>query len=481
MTRDLERLTSREHDLIVVGGGIYGAAAAWDAAQRGLQVALVEAADFGAGVSSNSLKTIHGGLRYLQRLDLVRMRESIRERRALLRIAPRLVRPLPFLVPTYGHGAKGRVALRVAMLANDAVAWDRNRGLPEPQRIPPGRMLSPREVLALVPGLEARGLSGGAVFCDAQALSSERLLLGFLHAAVAHGAALANHLEAVSLLRAGGRAAGVRARDHEAGADLEVRGRVVLNAAGPGMLRLLEAAGIRRPRVPLLRAFNLVLSRPVVQSHAVGGLGRDRYLFLVPWNGVAIVGTAYEDPSRDLADAARAFLAEAQAAYPQAELTPRDVALVHRGLVPGTGGARGLATRPLLIDHEAEDGVAGLVSVLGVKYTTARGVAERAVDLVFRRLGRTPPPCRTAVTELEQARLLEGSLARRTLEAVRDEMALHLADAVLRRLDLATAGPPAPADLEVVAGTMAAELGWSAERVAAERDALAVALGPRLE
>src|SRR4051794_19010006 len=104
MERSLEALTGREHDVLVVGGGIYGAAIAWDAAQRGLDVALVEKDDFGAGPSWNSLKTIHGGLRYLQRLDLRRMRDSVRERRALLRIAPGLVRPLSFLIPTYGHG-----------------------------------------------------------------------------------------------------------------------------------------------------------------------------------------------------------------------------------------------------------------------------------------------------------------------------------------------------------------------------------------
>jgi glycerol-3-phosphate dehydrogenase len=104
--RDLGALAAREHDVLVVGGGIHGAAAAWDAAQRGLKTALVEARDFGSGVSWNSLKTIHGGLRSLQTLDLRRLRESVRERRALLRIAPELVRPLPFLIPVRGHGPK---------------------------------------------------------------------------------------------------------------------------------------------------------------------------------------------------------------------------------------------------------------------------------------------------------------------------------------------------------------------------------------
>ena len=148
--RDLASLANREHDLLVVGGGIHGAAAAWDAAQRGLSVALVEAADFGSGTSWNSLKTIHGGLRHLQRADIAGLRESVRERRALLRIAPAIVRPLPFLVPAYGHGLKGREALAVAVCLNDLLSRDRNDGLREDRRLPGPRVLSPMEVMGLL-------------------------------------------------------------------------------------------------------------------------------------------------------------------------------------------------------------------------------------------------------------------------------------------------------------------------------------------
>ena len=142
MKRDLGALTAREHDLVVIGGGIHGAAAAYDAAQRGLLVALVEASDFGSGVSWNSLKTIHGGLRHLQRAGLAQARESVRERRALLRIAPQIVRPLPFLVPTYGHGLHGREALAAGLRLHDLVSHDRNEGLPPEQQIPASRVLS---------------------------------------------------------------------------------------------------------------------------------------------------------------------------------------------------------------------------------------------------------------------------------------------------------------------------------------------------
>lgn len=472
MKRDAGALAERTFDLLVVGGGIHGAACAWDAAQRGLSVALVERDDFGSGTSWNSLKTIHGGLRYLQKLDLRRMRASIAERRALLRIAPDLVRPLGFVVPAYGHGPAGREALAVALRLNDLVGFDRNRGLPAPQRLPPGRLLSRTELHELEPGLSLHGVSGGALYYDAQVSSSERLLMGFVHAASAAGALAVNHCEVVGLVRdAHGRVGGARVRDHVRGDELQVCARVVLNCAGPAVASVAAHALARPPEVPLLRAYNLVLGRPVVAPHALGVRSAGRFLFAVPWNGVALIGTAYEPAERDGPGPA-GFLDECARAFPWLELRKGDVRRVHAGLVPGRGGAAGLLTRTWLRDH-ARDGAPGLISLLGVKYTTARGVAQRAVDLVFRRLSRESPACRTARTPLEHARPLAGSLEDVVRTAVREEQALRLSDVILRRADLGTAGPPAPDVVERVAAVMAAELGWDAARADAERRAYA--------
>jgi glycerol-3-phosphate dehydrogenase len=475
--RDLPALAAREWEVVVVGGGIYGAAAAWDAAQRGLSTALVEREDFGAGASWHSLKTIHGGMRYLQRLDLRRLRASARERTVLLRIAPELVYPLPFLVPTYGHGPAGREALALGLALNDALTRDRNDGLPPSHLIPPARTMGPDEAARLLPGLERRGLTGAALYHDAQAASTERLTLAFVHAAADAGAACANHAEAVGLLRAGTRVAGVVVRDALTGATLELRARAVVNAAGPWADDVLAAFGVRRPRGPLLRARNLVLRLPPPVGFAVGARHGGRFLFLVPWQGATILGTSYEPAERSASDPL-AFLDEARAAFPWAGLDHRRLALVHEGLVPGRGGAAGLATRPRLHDHEAEDGLGGLVSLQGVKYTTGRAVAEQAMDLVARRLGRPVPPGRTAATTLAKARRLQGTLDGRVREAVREEMALTLADAVLRRLDLGTAGRPDPTELDAVVGAMSRELGWDEARARRERAELDLAFPP---
>ena len=472
MKRDLATLSAEELDLVVVGGGIYGAIAAWDAVQRGLSVALVERDDFGSGASWQSLKTIHGGMRYLQKAALGRLRESARERRTFLRIAPDLVRPLAFVVPTHGHGVAGREALAVALRLNNWLTWDRNHGLPEGKHIPDGRTVSAREALDLVPDLEPRGLTGAGLWSDAQAVSTERLTLAFVLAAADAGARVANHAEVIAALRSKGRVVGVAVRNRLEGGTHEVRARLVLNAAGPGADEVLARAGLPRKPAPLLRARNLVLRRTPSLPHAVGARSQGRFLFLVPWQGRTLVGTDYEPTEVSPSDP-RAFLAEADRAFPWASLAGAEVSLMHEGLVPGRGGPAGIAIRPRLHDHEAEDALPGLVSLQGVKYTTARSVAEQAVDLVLRRLGRQPVACRTASTPLPKARLLEGDLEGRTREAVAEEMALTLTDAVLRRLDLGTGGAPAGGDLSVVCRVMAAELGWDETRQRREREALA--------
>ncbi|MBT8439550.1 MAG: FAD-dependent oxidoreductase, partial [Gammaproteobacteria bacterium] len=166
MSRDIIGYLSDEHfDLVVVGGGIFAACAAWDAVLRGLKVALIEKEDFCSGTSANSFKMIHGGIRYLQHADVVRLWSSCRERSAMLRIAPHLVQPLPIVIPTYGYGKSGKWFLGAGMLLYDLLTLGRNRGIRDPARhIPLSRFLSREEVLGEYPDLEKQGLTGAALF-----------------------------------------------------------------------------------------------------------------------------------------------------------------------------------------------------------------------------------------------------------------------------------------------------------------------------
>jgi glycerol-3-phosphate dehydrogenase len=429
----LESLAEREFDVLVVGGGILGACVAWDAALRGLDAALIERGDFGSGASANSLKTIHGGLRYLQDLDFRRMRQSIHERSVWLRIAPHLVEPLPFLIPAGRGAGHGLGVLRAALAVNDLLSWDRNRDLLPERGLPSGRALSKQECRRLVPAA-AIGGSGGVLFYDAQMYSSERLVLAAIQAARAAGAVVANYVECEAALRARGGVHGVRARDMRSGEPLEIHARFIVNAAGAGVPAVARRITGRPGAVPLAYtvALNFVLADPAPpvafalksrsRSAHAGMLRERRQLFVVPWRGQTMVGTGHYrfdgDPGAfQLTDEpVEEFLAEVNAAWPERGLRREDVRLIHAGLLPAAPAAEAAGLRLLkrhrIYDHAA-DGVAGLLSAASVKYTTARRVAEEVVTRVFRKRGESPPPCRTAVTPLPGGEIasLEGLLA----------------------------------------------------------------------
>ncbi len=540
MKRDLARLADATFDVAVVGGGIYGAAIAREATLRGLSVALVDKGDFAGATSSNSHKIVHGGLRYLQHADFARVRESIRERSALLRIAPHLVRVQPFLMPTYGHGLRGREALLAALALNELVSFDRNRGLDRARRIPPGRMLSASECLRLAPDIPREGLTGGALWHDGLMLDSERVVLAFLESAAEEGAALANYAAASAPIVRGGRVEGVRVRDVMSGDELDVRARTVVDAGGPWSLAG-AMAGTRTPAdrdVSLAKAVNLVLP-PIVGDYAIG-VGRrfrdargrhrsDRRLFfLVPWRGATLAGTTYL-PYQGGADELlitdreiETFLEEILLAYPSARLSRADVRLVHAGLVPVSGRREVAADVELATRYQIRDHVDGMLSVTGVKYTTARGVAEGAVDRLVKRLGIAARRASGAEVPLHgghfeggfddfverEAAAAPSGVSAQTVRhwvaahgsryrdvmalgneepgwltpfaagtevtgadviyAIRREMAVTLPDLVFRRTGLGSAGHPGDPALRAAASVASRELGWDEARMERE-------------
>jgi glycerol-3-phosphate dehydrogenase len=539
--RNVAPLADKVYDLVVVGGGIFGVCAAWDAVQRGLAVALIERGDFSCGTSAHCFKIVHGGLRYLQHADFYRIRESNREYKALLRIAPHLVAPLPIAIPTYGRGLQSKQVLRMALRLYDLLTLDRNRGLHDPdRRIPRPRVLSRQDCLSLFPGLPTKGLTGAVVFHDGQMYSPPRLALAYLKSAVQAGADAANYVEAIDFLRQGDGVCGVRARDALSGDELDIRGKIVLNAAGPWAESLLRQH-MNLPLTPPLsysRDACFVVARPLIDNYAlaVQGLTKDpdavlsrghRHLFLVPWRGYTLVGVwhvVYAGAPDDFTvteDDLQQFLDEINVAYPPLGLTLDDVSMWNAGLVPFGDNQPGTADlsygkRSHVIDHAAEHNVEGLVSLIGVRYTTSRGVAARAVDLVFHKLTKSTPPSRTATTPLygghierfdeflrraiverppalapavmqalvhnhgsayteilsyldEEPRWGEplGSAAvikAEVVHAVRQEMAQKLADVVFRRTDLGTGANPGQAALQTAAEVMATELEWTEVR-----------------
>lgn len=475
--RDLPRLAERELDVLVVGGGVYGLTIACDAAQRGLTVGLIERGDFGAATSFNHLKTIHGGLRYLQSADFRRMRESIRERRTFARIAPRWVAPLAFAMPTGTSLTRNPIAMKTALALDAFVGRDRNDGVPASRHLPAGRIVAGAECRELFDGA-IRNAPSAAMWHDYQTVNGDRLTLAFAIGAAAHGALLANYTEATGALRIGGQLAGVHARDNLTTQTFDVRARIVVNAAGPWGAALLELTGIRTAW-PMLKAMNLVTSRPARKAALVGATRAGRALVLLPWNGRTLVGTGESadlrlaDDQEAVRDEVIAFLADVNETFPAMGLAYDDVTLVHRGVVPAAerNGTLSLLGHSYIIDHR-HDGTPELISVVGVKYTTARAVAERVVDLVLGKLGRPPVRCRTADTLLPGAALDDRDPADPIAHSVREEMAHTLSDVVIRRTGLGAAGYPGDAVADDVAARMQKLLGWSDERVRAQRASL---------
>ena len=237
MKRLVQELSEQHFDVVVLGGGVLGACVARDSALRGFSTALIEADDFGRGTSANSLKVVHGGLRHLQRLDLRELRRCARERSTWLRIAPHLVEPLPVVMPLFG-GVGERVLYRTALAVNDFLSVDRNHDLPTERSIPSGRALSRRECLDRIPELEPTNLCGGVLYHDARMYSAERLVLAVVKGAAEAGALVINHAECNGPLIQGGQREGVEILDHFSGSTIAVRGRVIVNASGPGATAL---------------------------------------------------------------------------------------------------------------------------------------------------------------------------------------------------------------------------------------------------
>jgi glycerol-3-phosphate dehydrogenase len=522
--RDFEALGDTVFDVLVVGGGIHGLATALDASARGLTVALVDAGDFAAATSFNHQRTAHGGLRSLQSGRLGLARESIHERRALARIAPRLLRPLPFILGTYRSWTRGRLALRAGFRLDRWLGRHRNDGLEPELHLPPARLTSRAATLKLFAGVRADGLTGGANWYDYQIVHTNRLAIAFAEGAAARGARLVNYAGATAAIKDGAAVAGMRVRDGLTGAELDVRARVTINAAGAGVADVMRMFGVARD-VPLVKAMNLVTSKPASDMALAAPGPAGAMLTLVPWNGRALIGTAQSADFARPADLAvttsevDAFIRDANVAFPALGLTRDEVTLVHRGIVPAQRGQNGRVDflgASALRDHQG-DGAPGAISVIGVKYTTARAVGARAAAAAAKRLGRSARRTDTDIAVLpgagisdhealtiETARavglelspaiirhlnalygdrsaaivrmmaersgwrmpLVPGrpNVGAEVIHAIRDEMACTLADIVIRRTELGAMGHPGEELVRAAAAIAAEELNWDGDR-----------------
>jgi len=515
-------------DAVVIGGGMAGAGVARDLSLRGASVALFEKGDFASGTSSKSSKLIHGGLRYLELMDFGLVRESLRERKTLERLAPHLVRPLPFLVPVYRGGTRGLVMVRIGLtlynLLTPGKTTDRYR------------LMRPLEARALEPGIEPADLRGVGYYFDDLLLSPERLCLENLLSAVRHGARAYNYCAVEEVARGEAGAQGVRVRDLLTGRVHAVGARVIVNCAGPWVDRLREMAGIADERPRILRTtkgIHCLLPR-MTERAVYLPTEDDRMIFVIPWRDFSLVGTTDTDfdgdPDRLWAtrDEVTYLLAAAAKVLPDRRVALENVAYTYAGVRPLSfeeGASESKVSRQHKVIAEGPDG--RFLSVTGTKLTCFRSLAEKVGDRVMRALGRRAPS-RTARRTLdgtdEEAGKVEArvwmdvsgemaasGLGRETLttlietygrgyprvldlarkladgmerlcpsnpeivaqlhHAVTDELAVSLQDVLLRRTGIGQSRCQGRDCAAAIGARMAELLGWSPRRLDAELDA----------
>lgn len=414
MSGRLKAIQGQAYDLVVIGGGMAGAGIARDAALRGYRTLLLERKDFAFGTTSRSSKLIHGGLRYLELYDFGLVRESLRERERLQRLAPHLVRPLPFVIPVYRGARRGLIMIRVGMKLYDV--------LTPGKRTEHYRTISREETLGREPHLEPRNLLGAGYYFDDLLLFPERLCLENALSARRWGAAVFNYAEVTSLSRLSARASRleweIEVRDALAGEMAKVTARVVVNASGPWADRVRRLAGVDQGRrcVRTTKGIHLLLPRISDNAVYIAAKRDERLFFVIPWRAFSLVGTTDTDFEGDLdrlaatRDEVQYLLTETQRVFPTARAREEEIAYTYAGVRPlafEEGRSASAVSREHRVIPEGEDGA--FLSITGTKLTCYRSLAEEAVDRVGRLLGR-PAPCRT------HRLALDGSDGEQTVE-----------------------------------------------------------------
>jgi glycerol-3-phosphate dehydrogenase len=470
MQRSFAALESRVFDVLLIGGGITGAGIARDAAMRGLSVAIVDKGDWGGGTSSRSSRLIHGGIRYLEHGQIGLVRESVREREILLRIAPHLVKPLEFTWPVYRGARLPKWKLRAGLTAYDLLAGT--------GRLRRHHALGVTQVIEHEPCVSRDALVGGASYYDASTDDS-RITLANVLSSIAHGAVAVSYARKSSLTMTGNRVDGAVIRDQLSDNEARVRAKLVVSATGPWQAQGTKGSHIAVPRHRVGNRSAVTLTSPL----------DGRVMFVIPGGDQAIVGTTdtftRESPEdvRASAEDVDYLLASANAYFPDAALTPDDVVASWAGIRPLAATPSGTDPSSISREHHIERDNEGVITVSGGKLTTFRAMAAEAVDMIHEALSVKAVPCRTAEEELPGE---DRNQRRAALEAVRpelgrsvlhglpytcsdvalaamEEMAVTIADVMIRRTHIAfELRDHGVGAARSVASEMAAVLRWDA-------------------
>ncbi len=528
MNRFIENPTHKTYDILVIGGGISGAAVAYEAASQGYSVALVEKGDFGAGTSAATSKLIHGGLRYLANFEFGLVRESLKERKTLENIAPNFVYPLAFILPLYKSGERKKAILEPGMVIYDVLSYDKALTWDKSKRLPLHRLLSREKALELEPIIRADDLTGAELFYDCANFNPERLTLAFIKSAVKHGADVANYAKVEDFIRQENKITGIIVRDLLSNSTHTLHGKLVINCGGPWADILLNIARGKDASQHIRRSEGIhIITRKITNaSAAIGGITpTGRPCDLIPWRGHTLIGTTDReyigDPDKYCVtrEKIEEYIAEVNASFGNPNLLHySDILYAYGGLRPLIDGQTNdvykTSRKYEVFDHE-QDGLSGLLTVEGGKYTTSRNLAENVLKVVGEKFGRKAKSvtakkylaeseirnmdafiqkakadypdfpehtvdylARLYGTKLPQLMEIarrdkslaaplnaDGEMSAQVVYAIRAEMANTLLDILIRRTGIGTLGHPENEILEKIAGIAARELGWDQNRI----------------
>ncbi len=535
MDRFIDTYANEHFDVLIIGGGITGASAAYEAATRGLKVALVEKQDFSWATSAVTSKLIHGGLRYLANGEIGLVRESLRERRVMENIAPNFVYPQPIMITHTGTPLKNnKWAVKIGMLLYDALSFDKNRTWDKSKKIPMHRTISKEAVLANEPNVRPLGLTGASIYYDCLSIFPERLTLAFIKSAVAYGARVANYAKVEGFnLDGGKKVAGATVKDLLTGKTFAVSAKVTVNCGGPWADTILGMTESRVNACGALRrseGIHIITDRKLISGKYVVGLmtARGRHFFLIPWRGHTLIGTTDKpytgnpDDYQVTRQSIMELIEDVNAAFGDGTLNYLDVKHTYGGLRPLVEEQTEetyTCSRKYEIYDNAGNGLDGLITVEGGKYTTSRNLAQSCVALIEKKMGRKPGKSitkkeylrgceikdlnvflleanrqnkllgattleylvRNYGTEYKQIMQLaladnalaeplnhDGEIMAQVVYAIRSEMARTLPDIIMRRTGIGTLGNPGEEVLRKVAAKAAEMLAWSRERMERE-------------
>ncbi len=524
MKRFIEENELKEYDIVIIGGGISGAAVAYEACSRGFSAALVEKNDFGGATSAATSKLIHGGLRYLANMEIGLVRESLRERRILGNIAPNFVYPVPILITEYGGSKSSKLMFKSGMMLYDLLAYDRGAVSDMSKKIPGHQSLSPEEALAREPNIKKEDLTGAVIYYDSMNIFPERLTLAFLKSAVKQGADISNYSEVKGFIKdREGRISGIEVLDRLNRRVKELRGGIIINCTGPWAditLNMAMKENNRSHKIKRSEGIHIITGKLVNKYIIASRTPSGRHFFLIPWRDHTLIGTTDKDYTGDpdhyrvSEESIRELIHEVNQSFGDGSLQYEDVLSCYGGLRPLVEDPEKdtyQSSRKYEIFDSSTNGIEGLITVEGGKYTTSRNLGEKVVDLIEKKLGRDHIKSRTEKEHLsgseiedmknfiesavagnsdfketsvrylarnygtEYGQVLEiarknrkyaeilnsdGEILAQVVYAVKNEMAYTLKDVVLRRTGLGTLGNPGKSVLKKAAKAAGKELKW---------------------